>query len=258
MGTNFFSGLFSYVTHQVHHAYRSSKLFHALGRYLADSKCPKGLPSLDPVEKVNNKVWRILGLNPGSHTLQGTNTWLVGTSDTKVLIDSGEDVTATKYVTMLLDTVFPLTNTKAISMILLTHGHGDHQGGVETLLQELKKRGLPAPRVYKRHINGGNFPARNFPCEDINNGQEFVVETGISLKAIYSPGHTDDHVCFVLDEEQYWKENKALFSGDCVLGCGTTVFDDLYTYMNSLESLRQVSSLSSLSPFTANVMYFSI
>ena len=249
MGTNlctpsFFSGLFSYVTHKVHHAYRSSKLFHALGRYLADSKCPKGLPQLDPVEKVNNKVWRILGLNPGSHTLQGTNTWLVGTTDTKVLIDSGEDVTATKYVTMLLDTVFPLTNTKAISMILLTHGHGDHQGGVEYLMTELKKRGLPTPRVYKRFIHGGDFPAGNFPCEDISNAQTFVVESGMTLKAIYSPGHTDDHVCFVLEgEQQYLKESKALFSGDCVLGCGTTVFDDLYTYMNSLESLRQVTPL---------------
>lgn len=201
-----------------------------------DVKCPKHLPPLEPAEQVSTSVWRILGLNPGSHTLQGTNTFLVGTAENKTLIDTGEDITAEKYVKFLLDVVFPMTGTKNLDTILLTHGHGDHQGGVELLLKEMKRRGMsPPPAVYKRLMpGGGDFPARNFSCQHISNGQLFMTEPGVTLQAFYSPGHTDDHVCFIHVEDY------ALFSGDCVLGCGTTVFDDLYEYMNSLQSLRSL------------------
>jgi glyoxylase-like metal-dependent hydrolase (beta-lactamase superfamily II) len=58
----------------------------------------------------------------------GTNTWLIGKGKRKILIDAGEDITARKYVDFLLNTIFPATNTMELSLILLTHGHGDHQG----------------------------------------------------------------------------------------------------------------------------------
>ena len=186
-------------------------------------------------------------MNPGPHTLQGTNTYLVGAGcDVKVLVDTGEDSTAEEWLANLISLI-RATKTKRLSHVFLTHGHHDHQGGVVKLLKALKKEGMStAPVVYKRLMpNGGDYPpVGGYKCLHIQDGQEFTIQGGkdmhgneapsTTLKAYYTPGHTDDSICFLI------KEDMALFSGDTVLGCGSAVFDNLTDLMSSLEKMRRL------------------
>lgn len=235
LNPNLFPGLLSLSIKKLQNIKKIPFLYSILKILKSDNKTPLGLPNVDKIEIVSNKCTRILGLNPSSHTLQGTNTYLIGTGDSKILIDTGESNTAEKYVKLLFDEVFPKTNTKNISMILLSHGHYDHQGGVNLILKEISKRGLTIPKVYKRIVLNGDFPANNgFECLPIEDGQVFKADKSCSIKSVFTPGHCDDHVAFL------FKEDKALISGDCILGCGTTVFDDLSSYMNTLHNLKEI------------------
>lgn len=235
-------GVVSYLTQNSFFLFRYLSYFGDVQRMFFKAKAPSYLPPVENVEKVSERVYRILGQNPGFHTLQGTNTYLVtGTSTTEhVLIDTGESITAKDYIKVLFDEVFPATKTTRLSMILLTHGHFDHQGGVKAILTELKNRKMiPLPLIYKRNIMYGKYPTKGFECINIEENQIFQVDKETSLQAITTPGHTDDHISFLL------LEDRALFTGDCILGCGTTVFDDLYEYMNSLNKLKQLVKESS-------------
>lgn len=68
----------------------------------------------------------------------------------------------------------------------------------------------------------------DFQLSPLKNEQIFNTD-GMTLKIIHTPGHTTDHCILVVDG------TKELFSGDCILGEGTAVFEDLYDYMKSLE-----------------------
>lgn len=104
-----------------------------------------------------------------------------------------------------------------VSHILLTHWHGDHTGGVPDLIAYDPRL---ASRVYKNQPSPGQLP--------IEDQQVFETE-GATIRAVFTPGHAEDHMCFLLEEES------ALFTGDNVLGHGFSVAEDLGLYMRSLE-----------------------
>jgi len=203
----------------------------------------KTLPNVDIYEQCSLRTYRILGLNPGPYTLQGTNTWLITGNHSNgdsggdhILIDTGEARTADKYVPYLLDHIFPITKTKRLSKILLTHSHKDHQGGVKAILEGLKVRGMfPLPTIHKRNIpGGGKYPNMGFESIHINDKEIFKIDNSTTLETVYLPGHTDDSIGFILHEDN------ALVTGDCILGCGTTIFDNLSEYMDSLKTIHNI------------------
>jgi len=146
--------------------------------------------------------------------LLGSNTYLVGTGKKRLLIDTGEGKPS--WIGLLKKTL--QKEDAMVAEAIITHWHHDHQGGVKHL-QELS----PDTIIYKNQPSEGWL--------DIEDGQRFSVD-GASLRAVFSPGHTQDHMALVLEEED------AMFTGDNVLGHGTAVFEDLVVYLRSLEKMR--------------------
>ncbi|KAL8716064.1 MAG: hypothetical protein Q9225_006252 [Loekoesia sp. 1 TL-2023] len=175
------------------------------------------LPVLSEVDDgLSDRVMRFLGSNPGSMQLQGTNTYLVGTGSTRILIDTGEGAPQwARNVTGYLE-----DHDISISHVLLTHWHKDHTGGIADLLAHDSNI-----TVYKHMPNPGQL--------DIVSGQLFQTQ-GATLRAVLTPGHSVDHMCFLLEEEN------VLFTGDNVLGHGYSVAEDLEAYKSSLRLMASL------------------
>jgi glyoxylase-like metal-dependent hydrolase (beta-lactamase superfamily II) len=152
-------------------------------------------------------VLRLVASNPGPMTLEGTNTYLYG-ADPCVAIDPGPD-----DVGHLDEVRAAGTERGGIGLILLTHGHGDHADGAERL----------AARVGEA---GGEQPPVVLPGDGEEQG---------GLRAVATPGHSPDHVCFL-------SADGVCFSGDLVLGEGSTFVPpdggSLAAYMDSLRRMQ--------------------
>lgn len=172
------------------------------------------LTPLPDVKRLSPVCIRILGGNPGKFTLQGTNTYLLGSGKRRILIDSGEGRPA--WAASLKKTLEAEGAT--VDTLLLSHWHHDHVGGINDLR-------TIAPQVVVHKFDPEEGQAA------IKNGQTFQTD-GVTLTAHHTPGHTLDHLVFTLAEED------AIFTADNVLGEGTAVFEDMATYLNSLHTMK--------------------
>ncbi|KAF9431133.1 hypothetical protein BGZ76_000529 [Entomortierella beljakovae] len=201
------------------------------------------LEKIPNIARLSERVIRVLGLNPSKFTLQGTNTYLIGKGPRKVLLDTGEGVA--DYIPLLQKALDQEQDGSTISKVICTHWHHDHVGGVDDVLKFLASRNI--------HLNNSSVttdvidpvsssdltgvfkflnPEKDDPdtkFQGINDQQEIKVDDQTTLVTLHTPGHTTDHCCF------YLKEENTLFTADCVLGQGTAVFEDLGSYIKSLE-----------------------
>ena len=159
-------------------------------------------------------VVRVLAPNPGVYTLEGTNTWIVG-SRPAIVIDPGPDEP------VHLDEV--LKEAGHIGAIVLTHDHEDHAAGAPALAE---RSGAPV-LAFRPPPGGGR----------LGDGQA-VSAGGVTLTAHHTPGHSPDSVSL------FAADGGLLFTGDSVLGRGTSVLDppegDLAAYLRSLARMREL------------------
>jgi glyoxylase-like metal-dependent hydrolase (beta-lactamase superfamily II) len=180
--------------------------------------------TLPDVDVWSPRVAVALGQNPGVFTGPGTNTYLVGTGAERILLDTGSG--HAEYLPVL-DAALARVGCR-IQEIVLTHGHVDHIGGAAGVISRHGRL-----RVSKRpHARfDASHPVEVTPIDD----GDVVRTEGATLRALHTPGHAEDHLCFVLEEEG------SIFSGDNVLGVGTTVIPaeggDLLDYLRSLERM---------------------
>ncbi len=107
-------------------------------------------------------------------------------------------------------------------------GHQDHTDGIQPILSSISQTPI---RVSKHRLaNNDPEPDKLTEYNYITDMHVFETE-GATLRALYTPGHTNDHLCFYLEEEN------ALFSGDCILGETSAEFEDLHDYMRSLQRI---------------------
>lgn len=147
--------------------------------------------------------------NPGNMTLDGTNTWILRAPDENecVVVDPGyEDI---PHLTRVAD-------CGPVAMILVTHHHPDHVQGAPWLAEHT---GAPI-RAFDRALCHNADP--------LTDGETLNV-AGVSLRVLHTPGHTDDSVCFELED--------AVLTGDTILGRGTTVISSLGHYLDTLRLL---------------------
>ncbi|MER6575937.1 MBL fold metallo-hydrolase [Nonomuraea sp. NPDC001023] len=172
---------------------------------------PLGTPDGSRTEHAEN----LLAPNPSAMTLDGTNTWVIGTRDA-VVVDPGPDDEA--HLLRVRDHL----GERRVTQILLTHGHADHSGGAKRFAELVD---APVRALDPRHRLGD---------EGLGDGDVITVD-GLELHVHATPGHSFDSLCFWLAQD------RAMLTGDTVLGRGTTIIAQdggLGDYLRSLDRLR--------------------
>jgi glyoxylase-like metal-dependent hydrolase (beta-lactamase superfamily II) len=182
------------------------------------------------VEQISPLVRCLLAPNPSPFTYNGTQTYIVGSGEVAI-IDPGPDLP--EHVDALLAAL----GGERIMAITCTHTHRDHSPAGRALQTAT---GAPivgcAPLVLEDDGPRADyaFDVDYRPDRVLTNG-EVLDGSGWTLEAIATPGHTSNHLCFALAEE------RALFTGDHVMGWSTTVVSppdgDMAAYMKSLDQL---------------------
>lgn len=196
--------------------------------FVKDIDFKPGLP-----DRVLPDVRRVIADNAGPFTYTGTGTYIIGKGEVAV-IDPGPKRDAH------LEALLSALEGECVTHILITHTHSDHCG--------LAKKFAAAAGAPLYGFGAHPVREKKFDAPDLDEGADRsytpdifmkdgdVIEgSGWRLEAVHTPGHLSNHLCFALPEQ------KALFTGDHMMGWATTVVappdGDMTAYMESLDKL---------------------
>ena len=174
-------------------------------------------PAYGVLRQVTPEASVLLERNPGTMTLDGTNTWVLRAPDSEacIVVDPGyHDETHLERV----------VEAGPVELIILTHNHPDHIEGAPWLAERM---GAPVRAFDPKLCSGGD------PLTDGS-----LSAGGLELRVDHTPGHTDDSICLEISRAS----QPAVLTGDTVLGRGTTVVSQLGDYLDSLRLLTSVPS----------------
>lgn len=160
------------------------------------------------------EIVRVLAPNPGPYTGPGTNTYVVHDGENAAVIDPGPVIAShTDAIVAALDGLVP-------GAVVVTHNHPDHAPLANPLAERLD---VPSYAF----AAGPDFA----PDVRLRDGEELTVGES-RLTAVHTPGHTWDHLCFLVGTE--------LFTGDHIMGGSSVIIEDAAAYF---DSLHRVASL---------------
>jgi glyoxylase-like metal-dependent hydrolase (beta-lactamase superfamily II)/8-oxo-dGTP pyrophosphatase MutT (NUDIX family) len=177
-------------------------------------------------KRLDEFVTRIIAPNPGMMTGPGTNAYLVG-RDSLAVIDPGPDIESHRQAILA-------AGAGRIRWILCTHTHVDHSPGAVALAKATGAQvlGRPAPE-------GGSQDRTFAPDRVLAHGDRLDLG-GATLRAMHTPGHASNHLCYLLEE------TRMLFTGDHVMQGSTVVINP--PDGNMLDYLRSLDAVIALDP----------
>jgi len=187
-------------------------------------------PLYGEIENISPNIRRITANNAAPYTFKGTGTYIIGHGDVAI-IDPGP------IMVSHIDALKTSLKDEKVSHVLVTHNHKDHS---------------PASRIIADHFGCDIYAYdvgdqqhsselseegidKDFKPDVLLKDGDILKGTNWTIEAVHTPGHLSNHLCFALLEE------KALFTGDHIMGWSTTIVSppdgNMQDYMDSLEKL---------------------
>jgi len=212
----------------------------------------------EPVQ-VAPLVRRVIAKNPSKFTYHGTGTYIIGEGEVAV-IDPGPISDSHR------DALAAALEGERVTAILVTHCHSDHsplaawlheRTGAPTVAfgphrlnthwveddtpdppDEEEKAAAAAAEAAGEAKVEESLDLAFEPDIRVADGEVAAAGPGWTLRAIHTPGHTSNHLCFWLEEQ------RALFTGDHIMGWSTTVITppdgDMRNYFTSLQRVKDL------------------
>ena len=183
-------------------------------------------------DQLSPLIRRVIANNPSPFTFTGTGTYIIGTGNVAV-IDPGPLLD--DHVDAILAALGP---DERVSHIVVTHTHLDHSPACTPLQQRTGAKIYSYAPPSPDQFDGPRLEEDaddNFRPDHIVAHGDIIAGDDWTLECVFTPGHMANHMCYALREE------KALFTGDHVMGWSTTVIappdGNMNSYMASLDLL---------------------
>jgi glyoxylase-like metal-dependent hydrolase (beta-lactamase superfamily II) len=180
-------------------------------------------------------IRRVIARNPGPFTFTGTGTFIVGRGRVAVVDPGPDDPEHFQALLRALD-------GETVSHVLVTHHHMDHSPLARALADQFGAELCGRPAVMTAEDGGAvRLEAGDDPFfrPDVEIGDGWQARgPGWTLTALHTPGHTVNHFCYAVAEEN------ALLCGDHVMAWSTSIVSPPEGHMGRyLESLERILGL---------------